>query len=91
MIALQERGLMKAFHYVYTLFSEADDRLHYSGITGDLSARLVEHNRGKCPHTAKHRPWKIETAVAFRSKAKARRFERYLKTGSGREFARRHF
>jgi predicted GIY-YIG superfamily endonuclease len=66
-------------------------RLHCSGVTRDLKARPVEHNRGNCPHMAKYRPWKIETAIAFRSETKARRFERYLKTGSGREFARRHF
>jgi predicted GIY-YIG superfamily endonuclease len=65
--------------------------MHYSGITRKLNARLSEHNQGKCPHTSKYRPWKIETAIAFRSEDKARRFERYLKTGSGREFARRHF
>ena len=82
---------MKDFHYVYLLVSEADEKTHYSGITRDLKARLIDHNRGKCPHTAKHKPWKIETVVAFRSKTKARRFERYLKTGSGREFSRRHF
>ena len=33
----------------------------------------------------------MEKAVAFRSEAKARSFERYLKTRSGREFVRRHF
>ena len=82
---------MRDFYYVYILVSGIDDERHYSGVTSDLKARLVEHNGGKCPHTAKHRPWKIETAVAFRSEVKARRFERYLKTGSGREFARRHF
>jgi putative endonuclease len=82
---------MKDFCYVYILVSEADDRRHYSGVTRNLDARLAEHNQGKCPHTSKHRPWKIETAIAFRSEEKARRFERYLKTGSGREFARRHF
>jgi len=82
---------MKEFHYVYILVSERDNNLYYSGITRDLNARLGEHNRGKCPHTAKHAPWKIQTAGAFRSETKARRFERYLKTGSGREFARRHF
>jgi len=81
---------MNGFYYVYILVSELDDEMHYSGITTNLRCRLAEHNRGKCPHTAKHRPWKIETAVAFRSEAKARHFERYLKTGSGREFARRH-
>jgi predicted GIY-YIG superfamily endonuclease len=82
---------MNGFYYVYILVSEINDEAHYSGVTRDLNARLAEHNRGKCPHTAKHRPWKIETAIAFRSETKARRFERYLKTGSGREFARRHF
>jgi hypothetical protein len=43
------------------------------------------------PHTAKFRPWKVETAVAFSSETKARAFEKYLKSGSGREFSRRHF
>jgi len=91
MIVRKGDGLMKGFHYVYILVSETNDELHYSAITRDLKARLIEHNRGKCPHTSKDGPWRIETAVAFRSEAKTRRFERYLKTGSGREFARRHF
>jgi putative endonuclease len=82
---------MTDFYYVYILVSETDNRRHYSGVTRDLHARLAEHNQGKCPHTSENRPWGIETAVAFRSEGKARRFERYLKTGSGREFARRHF
>jgi hypothetical protein len=43
------------------------------------------------PHTAKFRPWKVETYIAFESIDKAQAFERYLKTGSGHEFARRHF
>jgi predicted GIY-YIG superfamily endonuclease len=85
------RRPMKGFCYVYILVSEMNPQRHYTGRTQNLNARLVEHNRGKCPHTAKHIPWKIETAVAFRSEAMARRFEHYLKTGSGREFARRHF
>ena len=82
---------MNGFYYVYILISEIDDEIHNSGVTTDLRSRLAEHNRGKCSHTSKHKPWKIETAVAFRSEAKARRFERYLKTGSGREVDRRHF
>jgi putative endonuclease len=90
-IRLLKTQPMEGFYYVYILVSEVESEMHYSGITTDLRSRLAEHNRGKCPHTAKHRPWKIETAVAFRSEAKARDFERYLKTGSGREFARRHF
>jgi putative endonuclease len=79
------------FFYVYVLVSEIDPKRRYTGRTCDLQERLHKHNRGECSHTSKYTPWKIETAVAFRSEAKARRFERYLKTGSGREFARRHF
>ena len=38
-----------------------------------------------------HHPRKIETAIAFDNKKKAIAFEDYLKTGSGREFSKRHF
>ncbi|MBV9007762.1 MAG: GIY-YIG nuclease family protein [Verrucomicrobia bacterium] len=64
---------------------------HYTGSTRDLRERLAEHNRGKCAHTSAHQPWRIETAIASSDEARARKFERYLKSGSGREFARRHF
>jgi putative endonuclease len=82
---------MTKFFYVYLLVSEAIATQHYTGVTADLKARLKEHNQGACSHTAKGRPWRIETTIAFRSENKARAFERYLKSGSGREFARRHF
>ena len=82
---------MTNFYYVYTLESEAGTKNHYTGFTTDLTARLIKHNKGDVPHTSKHRPWKILTAVSFRDKSKALAFEKYLKSGSGREFARRHF
>ena len=82
---------MKDFFYVYILVSQANKMIHYTGVTRDLEQRLVEHNRGICPNTSQYRPWRIETAVAFGSEGKARVFEKYLKSGSGREFARRHF
>jgi predicted GIY-YIG superfamily endonuclease len=82
---------MKDFFYVYVLVSKANETSHYTGVTRDLEARLREHNRGACAHTSNHRPWRVETAIAFKSETKARAFEKYLKTGSGREFSRRHF
>lgn len=81
---------MSRFHYVYVLLSRDGDH-RYVGVTQDLKERLAKHNGGGVPHTAKNRPWSIETAIAFCSEDKARKFERYLKSGSGREFARRHF
>src|SRR5207248_6061023 len=70
-----QASAMENFFYVYVLVSEADATQHYTGITRDLPSRLKEHNQGTCIYTARCRPWRIETAIAFRSKAKARAFE----------------
>ena len=82
---------MNNFHYVYILQSLKDKEERYIGTTSDLNARLKKHNSGGSPHTSKFKPWQIETAFAFRDKQKALNFETYLKSGSGREFTRRHF
>jgi predicted GIY-YIG superfamily endonuclease len=89
--ATRRLGMPAKFKYVYVLVSEHDPDRHYTGVTDDLEDRLCHHNSGASPHTAKYRPWRIETCVAFRDPQKAILFESYLKTGSGREFARRHF
>ena len=78
-------------HYVYILVSEQDTVRHYTGYITDLEARFKKHNEGGVPHTSKLRPWRVETSIRFSSEKKARAFEPYLKTGSEREFARRHF
>ena len=97
--ALQDHGLAgqrefvtpAMMSYVYILVSDHDPSKHYTGVTGDLHQRLGQHNRGECVPTAKFRPWRIETAISFRTEQKAIEFEKYLKSASGREFARRHF
>ena len=78
-------------HYVYILVNEENPRRHYVGRTMDLDARVGEHNRSKCGYTARFGKWRLETYISFRDESKAIAFERYLKTGSGREFSRRHF
>ena len=82
---------MEGFHYVYILVSEKDPSKHYTGVTSDLEDRLKRYNSGDLPHSRKYRPWKIETSVAFSNKEKAHTFERYLKSHSGRAFAKKHF
>lgn len=77
------------FFYVYILQSELHPEHFYTGFTEDLEDRLKSHNQGKCKHTTKHIPWKIKTAIAFTDKQKARHFETYLKTASGRAFAKK--
>src|SRR5215475_11464931 len=76
--------------YVYILQS-LDSGHFYVGITDDLRARLAKHNAGEVPHTSKYGPWRIRTYFAFNNAARAVAFERYLKSGSGRAFAKKHF
>ena len=77
------------YHYVYILQSQTDPERFYSGHTNNLDERLKAHNQKKCKHTSKCIPWKIKTAVAFTDKARALEFEKYLKTASGRAFAKK--
>ena len=39
----------------------------YTGITGDLKAKLSKHSSGAVTHTAKYRPWRIKSYVVFSS------------------------
>ena len=78
-------------YFVYCIQSDIDPSPYYIGTTTDVSRRLIDHNTGKSIHTNKFRPWKILTYTAFEDKTKADKFEAYLKTGSGRAFAKRHF
>jgi len=79
------------FFYVYILRSCSNPDRYYIGMTEDLNDRLKTHNAGGCKHTFKFIPWRIETALAFALKEKAVAFEKYIKSHSGREFAKKHF
>ena len=77
------------FFYVYILQSERSPEHFYIGFTEDLSERLKAHNGGHVAHTVKFRPWRIKTATAFTDRQRAIEFERYLKSASGRAFAKK--
>ena len=77
--------------YVYILQSDIEPERFYVGTTADPERRLYEHNSGKSIHTNKHKPWQLKVCIGFSDHAKAHQFEKYLKTGSGRAFAKKHF
>ena len=76
--------------YVYILQSVGSVDRYYVGITDDLRSRLIKHNAGEVSHTAKHVPWSLKTYIAFSDEARAFAFEKFLKSGSGRAFSKRH-
>jgi len=71
---------MPKFTYVYLLQSQLFPDRRYTGLTTDLHTRLAKHNEAGAPHTA----------TAFTNPLRAAAFERYLKTASGRSFAKKH-
>jgi predicted GIY-YIG superfamily endonuclease len=75
--------------YVYILRSKSDPERFYVGVTRDLGERLARHNAGQVSHSSKYAPWELKTYVAFSDEQQAFAFERYLKSASGRAFAKK--
>jgi putative endonuclease len=90
-VALAKAGrgelAMKDVHILESMDSEH----FYVGITDDLRARLARHNAGEVPHTSKFGPWHLRTYTVFDDDQRAFAYEKYLKSGSGRAFTKKHF
>ena len=71
--------------FVYILFSEKYSR-HYTGYTSNLEQRLLSHNELGKAWTAKYRPLKFIYTKEFEVKQEALAYEKWLKTGVGRDF-----
>lgn len=82
---------MPEMRFVYVLRSEIDPSRYYSGLTSDIGTRVAVHNSGGSRYTASLRPWQVVALIEFADPHSAALFEKYLKTGSGRAFAKRHF
>ncbi len=76
--------------FVYILRSLNSGR-PYVGVTADVRTRLAHHNAGKCKYTSHFRPWTLVVTTQFEAEKRALDFERYLKSGSGWAFSKRHF
>jgi putative endonuclease len=76
---------------VYLIKSINFPEIVYVGYTINLEQRLKTHNSGGSIHTAKYRPWQLVMYLTFVDEAKAKVFEKYLKSQSGRAFAKKRF
>ena len=82
---------MKEIYFVYCIRSVVDSEKYYVGLTTDIGRRLENHNAGGTVCTKGFRPWNLVVYIAFDDICKAEMFEKYLKTGSGRVFCKKHF
>ncbi len=63
----------------------------YVGCTNDLRERIERHKNGNVPATESLLPIAPVAYFAFSNKYTAFNFEKYLKSGSGRAFMKKHF
>jgi predicted GIY-YIG superfamily endonuclease len=77
--------------HVYVLQSVRTPSKHYVGRASDVAQHLATHNSGGSVQTASDRPWQLSAVITFRTEELAVRFEKYLKSGSGRAFADQYF
>ena len=71
--------------FVYVLRSEKDGRF-YVGMTANVERRLAEHNAGRAKSTKGYCPWKLFFFESFENRIEARKREKYLKTGYGKQW-----
>jgi len=75
-------------YYVYVL-KQKDPVHYYVGYTSNLLKRLKQHQENLTIST-RSRQWQLVYYFACRHQLIAIKFEKYLKSGSGRAFINRH-
>lgn len=71
-------------YYVYILKSEKDGKC-YVGLTSNLKRKLQEHNAKQVKSTKARTPFTLVYNEQFETRTEARKREKFLKSGSGRE------
>ena len=72
-------------YFVYVLESKRDGKYYY-GLTKDLDNRLEEHNKGFVPSTKSRMPLNLIYFEKVESISRARKREKYFKSGFGRKY-----
>ncbi|MBL7980864.1 MAG: GIY-YIG nuclease family protein [Flavobacteriales bacterium] len=70
---------------VYALAS-AEKEYIYVGLSMDVKRRIDEHQRGKERTTRAYRPFEVLIVEFLPDRTEARKREKFLKSGAGKEF-----
>ena len=72
-------------YYVYAISSLSRTYI-YVGFTNNKSRRIDEHQKGYNKTTKAYRPFKVILIEKYKTRQEARKREKYLKSGVGKEF-----
>lgn len=76
--------------FVYVISSKTKKYI-YVGLTENVSNRIEQHNKGKEKTTKPYMPFVLVHQECFKTREDARKREKQLKTGSGKEWIKRNF
>jgi putative endonuclease len=92
-ISLRETGLPAGRQARYTsdmftvyVLSSAQRNYLYVGLSNNIDRRVEEHQKGKERTTRAYRPFELVYTEKFLTRQEARDKEKYLKSGSGKEW-----
>ena len=71
--------------YVYAIKSLVRKYI-YVGMTNDIERRIAEHNNGENRSTKAYKPFLLIHKEVFETRIEARKKEKYLKSGIGKEY-----
>ena len=72
-------------YYVYAIKSISRNYI-YVGMTNNIERRLVQHNNGQNKSTKAYKPFVLILTEELANSSEARKRERYLKSGVGKEY-----
>jgi putative endonuclease len=75
-------------YFVYAIKSLSKNYI-YVGLTNNLERRIQEHNSGKSKSTKSYTPFRLIYCEKVGIRIEARKREKYLKSGSGKEFLKK--
>ncbi len=76
-------------YFIYVI--KSDEGYRYIGYTSDLQKRLKEHNDKNLSFwTKRGSNWKLIFTKEFETASEAMKYERFLKSGRGREYLKRY-
>jgi len=87
-VGRQARKDSKSMYYTYAIKSLRKNYI-YVGLSNDYKRRVTEHNKGKSKTTNPYKPFKVILVEKFKTRAGARKREKYLKSGIGKEFLKK--
>ncbi len=72
-------------YFVYAIKSIIKTYI-YVGLTNDLNRRVNQHNYGLNKTTKPYKPFKLILCETYDTRLQARKREKYLKSGIGKEY-----